>query len=308
MIRFHGVSKYFDDKVAVDGLDLEIQAGSIFGLIGPNGAGKTTTLKMLATLIKPDRGRITLEGADLDDDIPKVRRRIGFMPDAFGIFRGLSCAEHLQFFGRAYGLWGRDLERRVEDVLRLTDLTALEDELTGALSTGMRQRLSLAKTLLHDPAILVLDEPASGLDPRARIEIRTLLKELGAMGKTILISSHILSDLEEICTDIGIVEAGKLVWQGALQSVLEAGGGRGLAVAVQVPEGQAERALEVIGRLDFARAASARGGRIEAQVSGSKTNELLEALILAGIEIRSFSREAADLEALFLKITKGVVS
>jgi ABC-2 type transport system ATP-binding protein len=308
LIQIDQVSKFYDHKAAVDGIDLFVPRGSTFGLIGPNGAGKTTTLKMLATLIKPDAGRIAIDGLDLDRDAARIRRGIGYMPDSFGVFRGLSCQEYLEFFGRAYGLGGQGLSRRVEDVIDLTDLGGLRDEFTTALSFGMRQRLCLAKTLLHDPTLLVLDEPASGLDPRARIEIRSLLKELGAMGKTIVISSHILADLEEICSDIGIIEQGKVVWQGSLKTAAAEGSARLQRCAIQVPEAVAASAVELLGRLDFIAEAKLSGSEIRAELRGADSNQALAVLIQAGIEILAFKQEKIDLEALFLERTRGLVS
>ncbi len=308
MIRLEGVSKYYDDKAAVDSVDLEVPHGSLFGLIGPNGAGKTTTLKMLATLIKPDFGMIHVDGLDLTEHVRTVRRRLGYMPDEFGTFRGLTCEEYLQFFGRSYGLHGPSLTERIEDVVALTDLGALRDEFTSALSTGMRQRLSLAKTLLHDPEILILDEPASGLDPRARIEIRSLLRELGEMGKTIVISSHILADLEEICSNIGIIEQGRVVWQGSIRGGLPAAADRSHACFLQVPAEVRDRAIGLMENLDFVDRVGLEGNEIRAEISGAGTNQLLDALIQAGIEILLFKQEKMDLEALFLQRTRGIVS
>jgi ABC-2 type transport system ATP-binding protein len=181
VIRIRDVSKRYDETVAVDGLSLDIAENKLLGLIGPNGAGKTTTLKMLSTLVKPDHGSIEIHGLELPRDVREVRRRVGYMPDTFGTFRGLTCFEYLHFFGCCHGLRGRELASRIDDVMALTDLTKLADNLASGLSMGLRQRLSLAKTLIHDPSILLLDEPASGLDPRARIETldhRLLLIEI----------------------------------------------------------------------------------------------------------------------------------
>src|SRR5262249_55335484 len=202
-----------------DSLNLQIPEGEIFGFIGPNGAGKTTTIRMLATLLLPTKGEIRIAGMNPEEEPREVRRMIGYMPDAFGVYPDLTVNEYLDFFAAAYKIAPDKRSTLIDDVLELTDLTQKKKELVEALSRGMKQRLCLAKTLLHDPSILLLDEPASGLDPRARIEIRELLKELKKMKKTILISSHILSELSDFCTSIGIIEKGKLVVAGSLDDI-----------------------------------------------------------------------------------------
>jgi ABC-2 type transport system ATP-binding protein len=308
VITLERVTKLYDRKPAVVSLDLTVPPGSVFGLIGPNGAGKTTTLKMAATLIKPDLGRITVCGHDLGRDVRGARRVIGYMPDSFGAFAGLTCEEYLQFFGRIHGYRGGALSSRIDQVSELTDLGSLRDQAVAALSTGMRQRLCLAKTLLHDPEVLILDEPASGLDPRARIEIRSLLKELGKMGKTVVISSHILADLEEICTDVAIVEEGKLVWAGSLGAVKKEIRTQRFEASVEVPEEAAALAVDVLKRLDFIESASADGGAVRVKMRGRHGNRLLAALIEAAVEIHSYSEERVDLEAIFLERTRGIVS
>ena len=314
MITFRDVTKKYDDKVAVNAIDLTVPSGSVFGWIGPNGAGKTTSLRMLATLIKPDAGELTIGGMDVRDDVRDVRRRLGYMPDRFGRFVGVSCYEYLAFFGRLYDLASVALTRRIDDVLCLTDLGSVRDDYVKALSTGMRQRLALAKTLLHDPEILILDEPASGLDPRARIEIRSLLRELGKMGKTIVISSHILSDLEEICSDVAIMERGDIVWNGSLKEVQQTRDC--LAVTIDVGVADGRRALELVSDLEGIRSASfaeESQTRIEAQAdAGSRGdplgNRILGALVDAGVEVRGYSEQRLDLEAIFLERTRGLVS
>jgi len=308
VITLEKITKTYDGKTAVKEIDLNIQAGSIFGLIGPNGAGKTTTLKMISTLIKPDDGKITVCGLDSRREVKEARRILGYMPDQFGTFRGVTCEEYLQFFGRSYDLHGKPLAERIGAVLALTDLTGLREELATALSTGMRQRLALAKTLLHDPKVLVLDEPASGLDPRARIEVRSLLKELGKMGKTVIISSHILADLEEICTDVAIIELGRVVWTGALGVAKKELRSQRFGVALEVPEEDAPRAAELLKALDGVLKVESSGGEIKAKLDGRHGNRILKALIDAGVEIVSFSEEKVDLEAIFLERTQGIVS
>ena len=308
MIALEKTSKSYDSKEVVRSIDLEVPKGSIFGLIGPNEAGKTTMLKMIATLIKPDSGRISVAGLDVSRDVRAVRRILGYMPDQFGAFRNGTCADYLEFFARAYGYHGDALRERVNAVLSLTDLDGLRLEGTAALSTGMRQRLSLAKTLLNDPEVLVLDEPASGLDPRARIEIRSLLRELGTMGKTIIISSHILTDLEEICSDVAILELGRVVWSGSLAEGRKALRAQRFEVLVEVPVEDVERALKLIQALDGVDEAAAAQGKIEARLSGRHGNRLLEVLIDARVEVLCFSEKRTNLEAIFLEQTRGILS
>jgi ABC-2 type transport system ATP-binding protein len=306
VVTLEGITKTYAGKPAVEDLSLIVPRGSIFGLIGPNGAGKTTTLKMVATLIKPDRGTIRVNGHDLGEDVKRARAIMGYMPDSFGSFGGLTCEEYLTFFGRIHGWRASTLEKRIESVLDLTDLGGMREQLASALSTGMRQRLSLAKTLLHDPDVLILDEPASGLDPRARIEIRSLLDELGKMGKTVLISSHILADLQEICTAVAIIEVGRVVWSGSLEEGRSALESR--RATVEVAEEDAPRALEAIRKLAPVESAEASRGRIDVKLKGAAGNEILAALLEAGVEVQAWSVDRKDLEDIFLERTRGIVS
>ncbi len=307
MIDLRGVRKNYDDKAAVAGIDLTIDRGQVFGLIGPNGAGKTTTLKMLSTLIKPDEGTIEIDGLDICRDVRAIRQIVGYMPDAFGVFRDLDCEDYLQLFGRSHGIGGSELERRVDDVLELTDLDTVRTQLSGSLSMGMRQRLSLAKTLLHDPQVLVLDEPSSGLDPRARIEIRSLLKELSRMGKTIVISSHILADLEEICSNICLIDHGLSVWSGSLDELSQQRQGDSSSCSLEVNEVAVPRASELLRGLECVRSVDAGVRKIEIEIESSQGNRILAALIDADIEVCSFHVERASLESLFLDETTGTI-
>ena len=231
---------------AVRDLSFEIPQGEVFGFIGPNGVGKTSTIKILATLLKPSSGTVTIGGLDVVKQQRDVRLRIGYMPDFFGVYDDLTANEYLHFFAAAYRLPKAKREAVIADVLALTDLTEKRQALVDGLSRGMKQRLSLARVLLHDPDLLLLDEPASGLDPRARIEMRELLKELARMGKTILISSHILHELSELCTRIGIVETGELVTEGSLRDIYaQLGAMRTIHVQVEHPS---EALLDDVGR------------------------------------------------------------
>src|SRR5512136_3129523 len=219
MIEIKKLTKTFGNLVAVSNLDLRIEAGDIFGFIGPNGAGKTTTMRILVTLLEPTSGEAFIDGLNVSKKGKEVRRRVGYMPDFMGVYDDLKVFEYLEFFAAAFGIEYAKRKAIVDGVLELTDLVSKQDALVDSLSRGMQQRLGLARVLIHDPKVLILDEPASGLDPRARIEMRELLRELKRMGKTIMISSHILSELEEICDCIGIIERGKLVFSGTMDEI-----------------------------------------------------------------------------------------
>jgi len=311
MIELTNITKRYDTKAAVDSMDLRVPRGRIYGLIGPNGAGKTTTLKILATLITPDRGSVRIGRFELPHRIAEARRAIGYMADRQGNFRGLTAEEYLAYFGRLHYLGGAQLRSRIETILELTDLGTVRDDRVSALSTGMRQRLALAKTLLHDPDLLILDEPASGLDPRARIEIRELLRELGRMGKTVVISSHILADLEDICTDIGIMEQGRLLMSGSLEEIRRAAREGCRHVRVRVLPSDSERALRAIQGVEGVTAASLlpgnSGGEIRVELSGARGNQILAALIDLEIEVISFNEERTSLEAIFIESTRGAL-
>src|SRR6056297_2819895 len=219
MIELHGFGKDYGEFTAVDSLDLKIAEGETFGFIGPNGAGKSTTIRFLATLLKPTRGGGSVAGHSVTGDPVSVRQVVGYMPDNFGVYDGMKVWEFLDFFAVAYNIGKKKRKQVILDVLELLDLAHKKDDFVNGLSRGMKQRLCLAKTLVHDPPVLILDEPASGLDPRARLEVKALLKELRRMGKTILISSHILTELADCCTSIGIIERGQLLLHGPIDKV-----------------------------------------------------------------------------------------
>lgn len=305
MIEINDVSKFYNNLKAVDCLNLHVQEGEIFGFIGPNGAGKTTTIRMLATLLVPTSGSIRIAGIDPEEDPRAVRRLIGYMPDAFGVYPDLVVWEYLDFFGAAYHIEPNRRPQLIDDVLELTDLTSKKYDLVEALSRGMKQRLCLAKTLLHDPSLLLLDEPASGLDPRARVEIRELLKELKKMKKTILISSHILPELSDFCTSIGIIEKGKLVASGSLAEIeARITSSRQFRISTLDPIERVqsflkERGFEAVledGCLEFSTG-----------LSDDEMAALLASLVGQNFRITSFYPVAANLEDLFMKITRGEV-
>src|SRR4028118_1610543 len=235
MIQIKDLTKTYRELTAVRGLNLSIEQGDVFGFIGPNGAGKTTTIKVLATLLEPTTGVAYVDGVDVVRNPLEVRRLIGYMPDFFGVYDDVKVWEYLDFFAAAYKIPANKRKAIIDDVLELTDLTGKREAYVESLSRGMKQRLCLAKTLVHDPKVLLLDEPASGLDPRARIEFRALLKELKAMGKTIIVSSHILPELADFCTSVGIIERGQLIVAGPIDAIMrEVIGGR--VLEIRVPE------------------------------------------------------------------------
>ncbi|MCL6640549.1 MAG: ABC transporter ATP-binding protein, partial [Candidatus Rokubacteria bacterium] len=219
IVRVDGLVKRYDGLPALDGLDLRVEEGEIFGLVGPNGAGKTTTLRILATLLEPTAGDAEIAGISVRRNPAAVRRVLGFMPDVFGVYDDMKVWEYLDFFGRCYGLPADRRRRMIGDLLELVDLADKRNAYVAELSRGMQQRLCLAHALVHDPAVLLLDEPASGLDPRARVELRELLRELRALGKTIVVSSHILPELEELCSSLAIIDHGRVLAQGRVAEI-----------------------------------------------------------------------------------------
>ena len=295
----------YGKTVAVRGLSFTIPRGEIFGFIGPNGAGKTSTIKVLATLLKPASGRALVAGIDVARDPQSVRRRIGYMPDFFGVYDDLTAREYLHFFAAAYDIASAKREAIVRDVLALTDLSEKTDAPVDALSRGMKQRLGLARVLLHDPDLLLLDEPASGLDPRARIEMRELLKELQAMGKTILVSSHILHELAQLCTSIGIVEAGQLVACGSLGEIYGALSLR-RTVHIQLvnPSPELLAAIRALPHLDGVEENADRLA-VHLREDECAPEALLDAIHALGGKIRMFQPDAMDMETAFMKLTEG---
>ena len=292
---------------AVRGVSFAIAQGDIFGFIGPNGAGKTSTIKVLATLLRPQWGEIFVSGIDVRRDPASVRRKIGYMPDFFGVYDDLTAAEYLHFFAAAYHIPMGDRPALIRDVLALTDLTEKHDAPVDGLSRGMKQRLGLARVLLHDPDLLLLDEPASGLDPRARIEMRELLKELQSMGKTIIVSSHILHELAQFCSHIGIIEGGRMVANGSLRDIYRALDLR-RNIHVQVTNPTAEL-LAAIRGLPHVTGVEEQSDRIAVQIREElfAPEDLLDALHNLGARIRMFQPDAMDMETAFMKLTEGKI-
>ncbi len=307
IVTARGLVKRYDGTLALGGLDLDVAAGEIFGLVGPNGAGKTTTLRILATLLVPTAGDAEVAGASIRRNPEGVRRAIGYMPDSFGVYDDMKVWEYLDFFGRCHGLPADSRRRMIGDLLELVDLGPKRDAYVATLSRGMQQRLCLAHALVHDPAVLVLDEPASGLDPRARVELRELLRELRTLGKTILISSHILPELEELCTSLAIIDGGRVLAQGNLGEI-EARLRIGSVLRVHVLGDAAAVAAardHLAGDPDVAAAEVVGEGLIEVGFTGDDeaAARLLAGAVAAGIRVVAFARAVSDLEELFLQVT-----
>ena len=307
MIQIEHLSKEYKGLTAVKDLSLNLEAGDIFGFIGPNGAGKTTTIKMLATLLKPTSGKAQIDGIDVVEHPEAVRGRIGYMPAFFGIYDDMRVWEYLDFFAGAYRLPKAQRPRIIDDVLNLTDLGGKKDNYVEELSTGMKQRLCLAKTLIHDPKVLLLDEPASGLDPRARIEIKELFKELKAMGKTIIISSHILPELADFCNKVGIIERGEMLVSGDVQDIMDQVTG-GRTLEIRLLDGM-EKAADLLAEAPGVRAVRPVDSRLQVEFTGSPEAQadLNTLLITHGLRVLAFTEQAMDLEDIFMKVTKGLV-
>ncbi|MHC4600230.1 MAG: ABC transporter ATP-binding protein [Planctomycetota bacterium] len=307
MITVRDLVMDFGSLRALQGISFDIETGDIFGFIGPNGAGKTTTMRILATLLDPTAGEARVAGHCVVNDPESVRAITGFMPDAYGLYDGLSVWEYLDFFAAAFGTSLPRRDRAVADVMELTDLGELRDRPVAVLSKGMQQRLCVAKTLVHDPQVLVLDEPAAGLDPRARIEFRALMKELKRLGKTILISSHILTELSDVCTRIGVIEAGRMVATGTMEEIL-ARITPNPHVLFRVRERE-DDAVRILLQLPRIRSAVPLGRTVDVECAGADPDvpEMVRRLVEGGVPIQGVQRKDADLEDLFLKITEGKV-
>jgi len=310
IVDVRGLSKSFKNVKALDNVSFTVHEGDAFGFIGPNGAGKTTTIRILATLLEPTMGEVYIDGIPVVDNPEAVREVIGYMPDHFGVYDGMKVWEYMDFFASAYHTKPSQRKNLISDVLEITDLTGKRDTFIETLSKGMKQRLCVAKTLLNDPRVLILDEPAAGLDPRARIELKELLRELTRMNKTIFISSHILPELSDLCNRIGIIEAGKLLACGSMddftESLWDTSALRTIKIRALESEEKVMKTLESYDRVHHARRENS--GYI-VQFSGGleDLNRFLEYLVANKVKLIEFAEKGTDLEDVFMKITRGEV-
>ncbi|EKQ51412.1 MULTISPECIES: ABC transporter ATP-binding protein [unclassified Clostridium] len=303
MLVIKELEKSYGKFKALNKLNLDIKKGEIFGFIGPNGAGKSTTMKIVSGLLAADSGEVYVDGIDAIKNNRKLKEKIGYMPDFFGVYDNLKAYEYLEFYGSIYGISGKEIKKLSMDLLELVNLENKYDAYVDGLSRGMKQRLCLARCLIHNPQLLILDEPASGMDPRARFEMKNILKNLRDMDKTILVSSHILSELGEICTNIGIVESGQMVCQGTVEDIMNAASGNeNIIINVLNNEEKAVKLLKEmpkVGKVKF------ENNEINITFSGNEEDSanLLKTLIMNDIPVISFNKETSSLEELFIKIT-----
>lgn len=312
MIRTENLTKrYANDFVALENLNLEIRKGEIFGYVGPNGAGKTTTIRMLCGLLKPSSGRAVIGDHDISGNVRQLRRLTGYLPDRFGVYEEMRVWEYLDFFGACFRIPRRKRRERIEQVLDITKSEAMRDYFVDTLSHGMRQRIGIAKTLMHDPQVLFLDEPTNGLDPRARIEMRSLIKELAALGKTILVSSHILPELASVCDRVGILEQGVMLAQGTVEEIMKQVNPHRLVELQFAGEDAPVRALsetlEAAGEIENPRL---QDDILQFEIRGDDQQMagLLRRFVEADVAVMRYQEEQADLEKAFLRVTDGAAA
>ena len=304
MLVIKNLEKSYGNFKALNGLNLEIKKGEIFGFIGPNGAGKSTTMKIISGLLSPDSGEVYVDGIDAIKNNKALKDKIGYMPDFFGVYDNLKAIEYLEFYASIYGIIGEDARKLSMDLLELVNLKDKADAYVDGLSRGMKQRLCLARCLVHNPELLILDEPASGMDPRARYEMKGILRNLKDMGKTIIVSSHILPELGEVCTNIGIVKGGTIVCQGTVDEIMtRAAGASPIVFTVMDKE---EEAIKILKELPNISDIKVDGNKITASVSGDDIEvcNVLKALVLKDIPVLNYSRSVGNLEDVFIQITE----
>jgi ABC-2 type transport system ATP-binding protein len=310
MIETRDLTKMYGDLYALNRLTIKLERGDVYGFIGPNGAGKTTTMRILATLLNPTWGEASVCGYSIYNGAKEIRRLIGYMPDFFGVYDDMKVIEYLEFFAAAYRIKGPERRKKCDQVLDLVDLGYKRDALVTSLSRGMTQRLGLARVLLHEPQVLLLDEPASGLDPRARIEMRGLLKELRNMGKTILVSSHILPELADICNKIGIIERGKLLFDGDVDSAIRRVR-QHIVLDVAVTDDRITAAKDHLEGLQNVLKVELKDGdmmRVTLDDSANDGSFIADSLVKNGFRLKMLREEEIDLEDVFMAITKGITN
>lgn len=305
MLAIKNLNKRYGRFQAVTDLNFEVAEGEIFGFVGPNGAGKTTTMKIMCGLLKATSGEITLDGVDVIANSKRIKEKIGYMPDFFGVYDDLKVNEYLEFYASIYNIKGQARKKITDDLLELVDLNSKREAYVDSLSRGMKQRLCLARSLVHNPRILVLDEPASGMDPRARVEMKEILKNLKDMGKTIIISSHILPELAELCTSIGIIDKGRMVISGSEDEIMQQVYSKKV-IKLKV-RGRLDDALMILKEYPFVDKLVTGEDTIQAGFEGGdgEMSRVLAALVNKGIPVVSFAQLNGNLEDVFMKVTKG---
>lgn len=304
MLRIRNLRKLYGNYHALDGLDMDIEDGALYGFVGPNGAGKTTTIKIISGLLLPDSGSVEIDGVDALADPCRLKEKIGYVPDYFGVYDNLKVQEYMEFFASCYGIEGLTARKRAQTLLEQVGLGDKMDFYVDGLSRGMKQRLCVARALLHQPVLLIMDEPAAGLDPRTRLEFRETVRELNQQGMTILLSSHLLTDLTELCTDVGIIDAGKMLLTGSVEEIIDKIH-TSKPVIITVYD-NLPAALGLLKEHPLVRSISVKDQEILVQFAGSGRQEsrLLTQLVEAGVQVRGFMREPGSLEAVFMQLTR----
>lgn len=305
MLKIEGLVKRYGRFTAVDHLDMEVNKGSIYGFVGPNGAGKTTTMKIMAGLLSADEGSVYIDGMNVSEDIDALKDKIGYMPDFFGVYNDLRVDEYMDFYAGTYYIPYEQRKDIIDNLLELVDLKDKRSFYVDSLSRGMKQRLCLARSLIHDPEILILDEPASGLDPRARVEMKEVLKQLRTLDKTIIISSHILPELAEMCTEIGIINRGRLIDSGSVNEIMRHISKERI-IDVKVLEGT-ENAVKILEQLPEVTDIRENTFDVSFGCNGSDEmlSQVLSKLVSAGVPVISFTEREGNLEDIFMKLTGG---
>ena len=307
MIRTVDLTKKYGDAFAIKSIDLNLEPGDLFGFIGPNGAGKTTTMRIIATLLEPSWGEAYVCDHSVHTAPKEIRRLVGYMPDFFGVYDDMTVVEYLEFFAASYRIGGKQRRKRVNEMLDIVDLDFKRDAYANTLSRGQTQRLGLARTLLHDPQVLLLDEPLSGLDPRARIEMRNLLRKLGKTGKTIIVSSHILPELADVCNKIGIIDKGELKQNATKEEVIRMVREHTVLVVQPADREKMKQISDLLSGHEIVQGCEMGDDAVRVILKGNidQYSELPRLLIENGIDLRSFREEELDLESAFMALTKG---